>query len=65
MARYSRSFGSSRSGSYRGGGFTNHRTGTYVSAARAHQHTGTSLGGYTKSYNASTGHYSMRPSGKR
>ena len=61
MARY----GSySRGGSYRGGGFTNSRTGSYVSAARAHQHTGQSFGGYTKTYNASSGHYSMRPSGR-
>lgn len=56
MARYSRS-----SGSYRGGGFTNSRTGAYVSAARAHQHTGTSFGGYTKTHSSSTGHYAMRP----
>ena len=65
MARFSHSSGYSRSGSYRGGGFTNSRTGAYVSSARAHQHTGTSFGGYTKTHNASTGHYSMRPSGKR
>ena len=63
MARYSRS--SSRSGSYHGGGFTNSRTGSYVSSARAHQRTGQSFGGYTKTHNASTGHYSMRPSGRR
>ena len=40
MARYSRSYSSYRSGSYHGGGFTNSRTGSYVSPARAHQHTG-------------------------
>lgn len=62
MARYryskgyaSRSFGSSRSG-----GFTNHRTGGYVSAARAHQHTGQSFGGYTKVKSATTGNYYMK-----
>ena len=59
MARYSRSFGSSSS--YRGGGFTNARTGAHVSAARAHQHVGQSFGGYTKAHNAATGHFSMRP----
>ena len=56
MARY---------GSYRGsgksGGFTNGRTGGYVSAARAHQHTGQSFGGYTKSRSSATGNYYMRP----
>ena len=61
---YSRS-GSYRSGSsYRGGGFTNSRTGSYVSPARAHQRTGQSFGGYIKTHNPSTGHYSMRPSVK-
>ena len=62
MARYghsrghaSRSFGSSRSG-----GFTNHRTGTHVSAARAHQHTGQSFGGYTKAKSSTTGNYYMK-----
>ena len=69
MARYShsgsyRSSSSSCSSGYRGGGFTNSRTGSYVSSARAHQHTGQSFGGYTKTHNSSTGHYSMRPSGK-
>ena len=70
MARYStshsgyRSSGSRSGSSYRGGGFTNSRTGSYVSSARAHQHTGQSFGGYTKIHNASTGHYSMRPSGR-
>ena len=64
MAHNYRSSGSSRTGSYRGGGFTNSRTGKYVSPARAHQRTGQSFGGYTKTHNPSTGHYSMRPSGK-
>ena len=63
MARFSHSSSSFRSSSSRGG-FTNSRTGSYVSAARAHQHTGQSFGGYTKSYNSSSGHYSMRPSGR-
>ena len=62
MARNSYSSRSSRSYS---GGFTNSRTGSYVSSARAHQHTGQSFGGYTKTHNPSTGHYSMRPSGRR
>lgn len=57
MARY---YGS-RS---RSGGFVNSRTGAYVSAARAHQHTGQSFGGYTKTRSSSTGHYSMRPTGR-
>ena len=67
MARYSNShsYGSYRSSGYSGGGFTNYRTGGQVSAARAHQNTGTSFGGYTKTYNPSSGHYSMRPSGWR
>ena len=64
MARNYRSTGFSRSGSHRGGGFTNSRTGSYVSPARAHQHTGQSFGGYTKTHNPGTGHYSMRPSGR-
>ena len=55
---------SSRSGSYRGGGFTNSRTGSYVSPARAHQRTGQSFGGDTKTHNPSPGHFSMRPSGR-
>lgn len=54
-------YSSGRSG-YSGGGFTNHRTGTYVSAARAHQHVGQSFGGFTKSQSRSTGNYYMRPS---
>ena len=58
MARYS----SSRS--YSGGGFTNSRTGSYVSSARAHQHAGTSFGGYTKSQSSSSGNFYMRPSGR-
>lgn len=65
MARYSHSGSHRSSGSYCGGGFTNSRTGSYVSPARAHQHTGQSFGGYTKTHNPSTGHYSMRPSGRR
>ena len=64
MARNYRSSGSTHSGSHRGGGFTNSRTGSYVSPARAHQHVGQKFGGYTKTYNSSTGHYSMRPSNK-
>ena len=39
---------SSGRSSYSGGGFVNHRTGVYVSAARAHQHVGQSFGGFTK-----------------
>lgn len=42
------------------GGFMNTRTGTYVSAARAHQHTGQSFGGYTKTRSTSSGNYYMR-----
>lgn len=71
MARFSssrscgsRSYGSSFRSSYSGGGFTNSRTGSYVSSARAHQHTGTSFGGYTKTQSSSTGNYYMRPSGR-
>lgn len=44
----------------RSGGFTNHRTGGYVSAARAHQHTGQSFGGFTKAKSSTTGNYYMR-----
>lgn len=43
-------------------GFTNHRTGRYVSSSRAHQHVGESFGGYTKAYNQKTGKYYMQPS---
>lgn len=42
------------------GGFRNSRTGSYVSPARAHQHTGQSFGGYTKSRSSSTGNFYMR-----
>lgn len=41
----------------RSGGFTNSRTGSYVSSARAHQHTGQSIGGYTKSQSSSGNFY--------
>lgn len=50
-----------RSG-YSGGGFTNFRTGGYVSSTRARQHTGQSFGGYTKSRSSLTGNYYMRKS---
>lgn len=56
MARYGRSGGS---GHYKGGGFTNSRTGSYVSASRAHQHTGQSFGGYTKRQSSTTGNFYM------
>ena len=61
---YGRSFSGGRSSGrgYRGGGFTNSRTGSYVSSARAHQHVGQSLGGYTKSQSGSSGNYYMRKS---
>lgn len=62
MAKFSRSRSSSRSSGSRSGGFTNSRTGTRVSAARAHQHVGQSFGGYTKTYNPSTGRFSMKRS---
>ena len=60
MARYGHSYSGGRSGhSSYGGGFTNHRTGTYVSSARAHQHVGQSLGGYTKMQSSSSGNFYM------
>ena len=49
-------------GGYSGGGFTNYRTGSYVSAARAHQHVGQSFGGFTKSRSSSSGNFYMSPS---
>lgn len=52
--------GSSYGRGARSGGFTNHRTGGYVSAARAHQHTGQSFGGYTKTKSSTTGNYYMK-----
>ena len=65
MARYGhssysggRSYSGGHSG-YHGGGFTNSRTGTYVSSARAHQHVGQSFGGYTKSQSATSGNFYM------
>lgn len=64
MARYGYRSSSSRSYGTSRGGFTNSRTGAHVSSARAHQHVGQSFGGYTKSYSPSSGHYSMRPSGR-
>ena len=57
-----RSYGGGSGRSYSGGGFTNYRTGAYVSSARAHQHVGQSLGGYTKSQSSRSGNYYMRPS---
>lgn len=42
------------------GGFKNTRAGTYVSAARAHQHIGQSFGGYAKARGSSSGNYYMR-----
>jgi len=61
MARYGHSYSGGRSShsSHSGGGFTNHRTGTYVSSARAHQHVGQSLGSYTKKQSSSTGNFYM------
>ena len=64
MARYGHSYSGGRSShsshsSYSGGGFTNHHTGTYVSSARAHQHVGQSLGGYTKMHSSSSGNFYM------
>lgn len=41
-------------------GFTNHRTGGYVSAARAHQHAGQSFGGYTKVKSSTSGNFYMK-----
>lgn len=52
-------YSSGRSG-YSGGGFTNHRTGTYVSAARAHQHVGQSFGGFTKTRSSASGNFYMK-----
>ena len=58
MARYGRS-------SYgRSGGFTNSRTGRYVSSARAHQHVGQSFGGYAKAKSSSSGNFYMTRKGK-
>jgi hypothetical protein len=65
MGKYSYRKSSSSRGSYSGrtsGGFTNSRTGSYVSSARAHQHTGQSFGGYTKSKSSTSGNYYMRKS---
>ena len=61
MARYGHSYSGGRGNhsSYSGGGFTNHRTGAYVSSARAHQHVGQSLGGYTKTQSSSSGNFYM------
>jgi hypothetical protein len=53
--RYSKGFSS-------GKGFTNARTGRYVSSARAHQHVGQSFGGYGKAQSGKTGNYYMHPS---
>lgn len=50
-----------RSG-YSGGGFTNHRTGAYVSAAHTHQHVGQSFGGFTKARSSTSGNFYMKDS---
>ena len=42
-----------------GSGFVNHRSGTYVSHSRAHQHVGQSFSGYTKRQSSSTGNFYM------
>lgn len=47
---------------YRGSGFTNKRTGKYVSAARARQKTGQTFGGYTKTRSKKTGNFYMKKS---
>lgn len=62
MARYGRGGGcaSRGHGGRPAGGFTNHRTGTYVSSTRAHQHTGQNIGGYTKVRSQTSGNYYMR-----
>ena len=64
MARYGHSSYSSGRSSYSGGGFTNHRTGSHVSSARAHQHVGQSFGGYTKKQSSSSGNFYMAKDGK-
>lgn len=46
------------------GGFTNKRTGAFVSPTRARQHTGQSIGGYTKTRSSSTGNYYMKKTGR-
>lgn len=53
-------YGCSFASGQRSGGFTNYRTGKYVSAARAHQHTGQSFGGYAKARSSATGNYYMK-----
>lgn len=59
---YSKSFG--RSYGKSSGGFTNSRTGRYVSSSRAHQHVGQSSSGYTKAKSSSTGNFYMRKNGR-
>ncbi|MDO4437343.1 MAG: hypothetical protein Q4B77_05270 [Coriobacteriaceae bacterium] len=68
MSRYGhyssgRSSYSGGRGSYSGGGFTNSRTGAYVSSARAHQHVGQSFGGYTKTQSSTSGNFYMKGTG--
>ena len=46
------------------GGFTNKRTGKYVSPTRAHQHTGQTISGFTKVKSQKTGNYYMKPTRK-
>lgn len=53
---------SSGRSAYSGGGFTNHRTGTYVSAARAHQRVVQSFGGFTKTRSSTSGNFYMKSS---
>ena len=60
MTRHSKGCQGGRSS----GGFKNTRAGTYVSAARAHQHTGQSFGGYTKTRSTSSGNYHYMRKGK-
>ena len=58
MAFFSKKSGSSS------GGFTNKRTGKYVSPTRAKQHTGQTIGGYTKVQSKKSGNFYMKKSGK-
>ncbi|NGM18134.1 hypothetical protein GMI69_07415 [Eggerthellaceae bacterium zg-887] len=59
MAKYGSYRGGYSRSTSRSGGFTNARTGRYVSSARAHQHVGQSFGGVTKA-RSSGGNYYMR-----
>ena len=53
---------SSGRSAYSSSGFTNYRSGAYVSAMRVHQHVVQSFGGFTKARSSTSGNFYMKGS---